>query len=99
MNMLWKVAKVVLVLAIGIPLAIIVLSTALGLLGALVGLAFMVLRLAIIGLVLYGGFRIAAALFGWRRSPSTPVVKQLPPVDPYYAAAERELDQEIGGSR
>jgi len=97
MKVLWTIVKVILGLAILVPVSIIVLSLALGALGALVGLAFAVLRLAVIGLVAYGVFKLGVKLFGGSSGSTEPVrLKQLPPVDPYYAAAERELDQHLG---
>ena len=101
MKFLWTFAKVVLVLVLAVPVSIIVLSMALGILGALVGLAFLTLRIAIIGLVVWAGFSLAARLFGWGRNSATaPVVRELPlPVDPYYEAAKRELDVELGDAR
>lgn len=101
MRVLWTFLKVVLALALLVPISIIVLSTALGLLGALLGLAFFTLRIAVVALVIWGVFRLGVALFGGRRTapdivklPSTP----LPPVDPYYEAAKRELDNHLGES-
>ena len=99
MKVLWTVAKIVLALALVVPVSIIVLATALGALGALVGLAIMTLRLAVVGLVAWGLFRLASLLFGGRASRPEPVhVAQLPPADPHYEAAMRELDQELGGA-
>ena len=97
MRLLWTFVKVIVGLAIIIPLSLIILATALGIFGALVGLAFLVLRLAIVGLVVFGAFKLLAALFGGSRkdAPVEPV-KALPPVDPYYEAAKRELDRELG---
>lgn len=99
--MLWTLVKVVIVLALAIPLGIIVLGTALGLFGALLGLAIMALRIAIIGLIGYGVFRLGMRLF---RDPARSArrqrheIKQLAPIDPYYNAAMRELDRELGES-
>src|SRR5262245_24485004 len=97
MRILWTLAKVVIVLAIGIPLSIIVLATALGVLGALVGLAILALKVAVAGLICWGVFRLVAGLFrGSAPRPRPPVIAQLPPVDPHYEAAMRELDRELG---
>jgi hypothetical protein len=99
MKVFWTIVKVVLGLAILVPVSIIVLSIALGALGALVGLAFAVLRLAVLGLLAWGVFKVGSLLFGGRRTTSPPEkLKELPPVDPYYEAAKRELDQHIGDS-
>lgn len=97
MRFLWSVLKVTLALALVIPVAIIVLATALSVFGALLGLAILVLKVAVAGLIVWGVFRLAAAVFGRRSSPPvSPEVQQLPPVDPYYEAARRELDRELG---
>ncbi|HEY4216711.1 MAG TPA: hypothetical protein VGM67_06205 [Gemmatimonadaceae bacterium] len=98
MRMIWKLVKIALVLAIAIPLGLIVLATTLGVLGALVGLAFLVLKLAMVGLIAFAGFRLVRRLFGSARAPapSAPVVRELTAVDPYYTAAMRELDAEMG---
>ena len=84
-----------LALALVVPVAIIALSVAMGLLGALVGLAVLTLRFAIFGLIAWGVFRLAAALLGWKRAEPAPV-RELPRPDPYFEAAKRELDQELG---
>jgi hypothetical protein len=100
MRLLWTFVKVVIALCLVVPIAIIALSVSLGILGALVGIAVMALRLAFFGLIAYGAFRLAAALFGWRRAPSmptgSPIIRDLPRPDPYLEAAKRELDQELG---
>jgi hypothetical protein len=100
MRLLWAVMKVAVALLLVIPVAIIVLATALGVFGALLGLAFVALRLAVMGLILYGGFRLVAYLLrGSRRRPQPREVRPLPPPDPHYEAAMRELDRELGESR
>jgi hypothetical protein len=65
------------------------------------GLAFMALRVALICLVAVGAFRFVTWLF---RSPTAPrsapnEIKELPKPDPYYQAAMRELDRELGDVR
>ena len=97
MRIVWTLFKVILGLAIAIPIGILVLALTAGVLGTLIGLAMMVLRLAFIGLVGYGLFRLARTLF-WSK-PKTPAPRELPPVDPYYDAALRELDTELGHRR
>ena len=97
MRVLWGVAKLVIGLALLVPISIIVLATTLGLLGALVGIAFLALRIAILGLVVWGVLRVAGALLrGKSRRPELKEIKPLPPVDPYYEAAQRELDRDLG---
>ena len=100
MRMLWTFLKVVIALALAIPLSIIVLATALGILGALVGLAILTLKIAIFGLIGYGVFRLIGRLVG---GPSKSArLAELPasaPIDPHYEAAMRELDRELGEAR
>ena len=102
MRPLWTILKVILVLALAIPVGIVVLATALGIFGALVGLAFLALRVAVICLIAWGAFRLGLWLFrGLTSSPSTPEIRELPTpkVDPHYEAAMRELDRELGHVR
>lgn len=97
MRVLWTFLKVVIALALAIPLCIIVLATALGLLGALVGIAILALKIAVIALVGYGAFRLIARVIGGpAKVDSRKTVKDLPPADPYYQAAMRELDRDLG---
>jgi ABC-type transport system involved in cytochrome c biogenesis permease subunit len=102
MRVLWTLLKIVLVLVLAIPVSIIVLGTALGILGALVGIAILALKLAIIGLVGWGAFRLMRRLVGGpSRAERRNTVTELPPppVDPHYEAALRELDRELGEVR
>ena len=99
MKVLWTLLKVVLALALVIPVGIIVLATALGLLGALFGIAVFTLRIAVVGLIVYGLYKLVSALM---RDPAPPVrPKEIAsaPRDPYYDAAMRELDRDIGTVR
>jgi hypothetical protein len=97
MKVLWTLLKVVLALIVAIPISIIVLATALGILGALVGIAVLALKLAVFGLVGWAAFRLITRLM---RGPSsdrrTSTIAELPPVDPHYEAAMRELDRDLG---
>ena len=97
MRMLWKLLKIVIALAVVVPLSIIALAITLGVLGALMGLAILTLKLVVAGLIGWGLFRLAASLL---RGPTSPPrrneVRPLPPVDPYYDAAIRELDRDLG---
>ena len=100
MRLLWTLGKVLLVLVLIVPAAMIVLATMLGLLGAVFGLTLLAIRLAFVGVIGWGAFRLLKAAFG----SSSPVrrVETLPPVgprDPHYEAAMRELDEELGGVR
>ena len=98
MRTMWNVAKVAIVLAFAIPAAIVVLAMALGLFGALLGLAIFAIRIAILGLIVWGAYRVFKALF--RRSGNRTRAdesRQLAAVhDRYYEAARRELDRELG---
>ena len=100
MGMLWKVVKVAIALSIAIPLSIIVLAVALGILGALMGIAVLTLKLAVAGLVCWGMIRLVRFLL--RGSPGRSPRREadrLPPADPYYEVAMRELDRELGEVR
>lgn len=100
MRLLWTLLKVVIALALVLPISIIVLATALGVFGALFGLAVLALRLAVVGVIAYGAFRLVGALMRGSRSRSIPAEPNaLPPVDPHYEAAMRELDRELGHVR
>ena len=96
MKLLWTLLKVTLALVLIVPVGIILMATMLGIFGALLGIAMLTLRLAVMGLVAYGAFRLVAWLF--RDRAPRPAPKQpapLPPVDPYYQAAMRELDRDV----
>ena len=96
MRIVWTLVKVIIALMIAIPVALIVLGTVLGVLGAFIGLAFFALRIAILALVGWGIFRLVAKLFRSAPAPASPAAKSLPPVDPHYEAAMRELETELG---
>jgi hypothetical protein len=93
------VVKVVVGLAVAIPLGIAALAISLGILGGLLGLAVLALKLACVGFVGYGLFRLARGLFGATPKPSAQSIRELRPVDPYYDAAMRELDTEMRVTR
>lgn len=95
MRIFWTLIKIIIGLAIAIPVGILVMATVLGVVGTLVALAVMALRLALVGLVGYGVFRVARFFLAPRRGPAKPVAPELQPVDPYYVAAMRELDAEL----
>jgi predicted ferric reductase len=99
MRVLWTLFKIAIVLALGIPLAIILLATALGILGTLFGLAVLTLKWAVIALIGYGAFHLISNLMGGSSRSKPVATKELPPVDPYYEAARRELDRELGDVR
>lgn len=95
MRIIWTLVKVIVGLAIAIPLALIVLSTAVGVFGALIGLAFFALRIAIVVLLVMLGVRLVGRLFRSTPTPR-PALPAPAPVDPHYEAAMRELERELG---
>lgn len=95
MRLLWTLLKVVIALALVVPVSIIVLATVLGVFGALLGLAILALRVALVGLLCLGAFRLVALLMRGP-TPRQSEIKSLPAVDPHYEAAMRELDRELG---
>ena len=99
MRIIWTLLKVVIGLAIAIPLAIVVFATTLGVLGALLGLAFFALKLAVFALIVVAGFKLLSRLFGSKPAPATNSARTLPPADPHYDAAMRELEIELGERR
>jgi hypothetical protein len=97
MRLLWTLAKVAIALVLVIPVCIIVLGTLLGIFGAVLGLAILALKLAVVGLVAWGTFKLFTGLMRGP-APRAPV-KELaaaPRLDPYYEAAMRELDRDLG---
>ena len=95
MRVLWMLIKIIVGLAIAIPLGVLALALTLGLVGTLVGIAILVLKLACVGLLGYGLYRVARLAFGPSKT-SPPPVRELPPVDKYDEAAMREIDSELG---
>lgn len=93
MRILWTILKVIIGLAIAIPLGILALALTAGVLGTLFGLAVLALKLACVALVAYGAFRVARHMFA--PAPKPAPTPELRAVDPYYEAAMRELDSEI----
>jgi hypothetical protein len=93
MKVLWTLLKVAAALVLVIPVSLLLL----GIVGTVLGLAIMLRRLAVIGLLAFGAFKLVARLL---RGPTSRVVsRETPrlstPVDPYYQAAMRELDRDI----
>ena len=95
MRILWTLLKVIIGLAIAIPLGIIALVMAVGILGGLLGLAVLTLKLACVAFVGYGLFRVARYFFAPAPKPKAQPVRELPMPDPYYQAAMRELEAEM----
>ena len=97
MRVLWTLLKFAIAAVLIVPVCIIVLSTVLGILGAVVGLAILALRVAVVGLVVYGAYRLISRLVRGPAPTAAPRdIPQLAPADPYYEAARRELDRELG---
>ena len=99
MKVLWTFLKVVLALLVVVPVSIIALATALGILGALLGVAVLALKFVVFGFVCWMAFRLIARLTcGPSRARRKSQATELPltPVDPHYEAAMRELDRELG---
>ena len=98
MRILWTLLKVIIGLAIAIPVAFLALALTAGLVGTLIALAVIALKLAIVGGIAYGLFRLARAIFGSSPKAPPPPIRELssPAPDPYYDAAVRELDAELG---
>lgn len=92
MKVLWTLLKLALALVLVVPVSLIVL----GVFGTVLGLAIMLLRLALIGLLAFGAFKLFARLM---RGPAPRVepreTPRLTQVDPYYQAAMRELDRDL----
>jgi hypothetical protein len=97
MRILWTLFKVIIGLAVAIPLAFIALGITVGVVGLLLGLAILALKLACVGFVGYGLYRLVRHLIAPASAPPR-VVSALPTPDPYYAAAMRELDREMGSA-
>lgn len=96
MRIIWTLLKITLGLAIAIPLAMFVFAATLGVLGAVLGLAFVALKIAVFALIVVGVFRLGARLFGSKPATVPPTARTLAPVDPHYEAAMRELDVALG---
>jgi hypothetical protein len=96
MRILWTLLKVIVGLAIAIPLGILALALTVGVVGTLVGLAFLALKLAVVGFVGYGAYRLLRSMFTTTPRVAAPTIRELPASDPYYDAAMRELDTELG---
>jgi hypothetical protein len=92
MKVLWTLFKVALALLVMIPVGMIVLGIA----GAIFGMAFLALRLAVLGVLAFGAFKLVARLM---HGPAPRVevrdAPRLASVDPYYQSALRELDKDL----
>lgn len=101
MRVLWTLLKVALALVLVIPVGIIVLATMLGIFGALLGLAVMAVKVAVVGLVIYGAFKLISRLMSDPAPPEAAPreIASAPRADPYYESAMRELDRDMGPIR
>lgn len=97
MRVLWTLLKVIIGLAVAIPVAFLALALTAGLVGTVLAFVIIAVKLAIVGAIGYGLFRLARSMFAPSRQPPAPV-RELgtPAPDPYYSAAMRELDAELG---
>jgi hypothetical protein len=99
MRILWTLLKIIIALVIAIPLGILALGAGVAILGTLLGLALLALKVACVGFIGYGLFRVARYfLFGPAPTPNAERVRELPSPDHYYQAAMREVDAHIGPS-
>jgi hypothetical protein len=95
MRILGTLLKIIIGLAIAIPVGLLALALTAGFVGTLIGLAVFALRLAVIAFVGYGLYRVARFVFAPSAKTVVPPVLGLPRSDPYYDAAMRELDAEF----
>ncbi|MEP6494983.1 MAG: hypothetical protein ABJF01_20015 [bacterium] len=95
MRIVWTLLKVIVGLAIAIPVGVVVLGLTVGLVGTALALAMVALKLACLALAGYGVFAVVRRLFGSPK-PAPQPTRELPPSDRYYEAAMRELDSELG---
>ena len=98
MRVLWTLFKVIIGLAIAIPVAFLALALTAGLIGTVIALALIALKLAIVGAIGYGLYRLARAMFASSPNVRPAAIPELstPAPDRYYEAAVRELDAELG---
>lgn len=96
MKVLWTLVKVAAALVLVIPVSLLML----GVIGTVLGLAIVLLRLAVLGLLVFGAFKLVARLI---RGPAPRVeAKETPRLasrDPYFEAAMRELDLDLPEAR
>jgi hypothetical protein len=93
MKVLWTLLKVAAALVLVIPVSLLIL----GVVGTVLGLTIMLLRVALIGLLVYGAFKLVTRLLRGPTARVEPTETQRlsTPADPYYQAAMRELDRDI----
>ena len=69
MRILWTLFKIIVGLALAVGAGIFAMVVLAGVLGTMIGLAALAIRLAVLGLIGYGIYRVARFVFG---SPSKP---------------------------
>lgn len=96
MKVLWTLVKVAAALVLLIPVSLLML----GVIGTVLGLAIVLLRLAVLGLLVFGAFKLVARLI--RGSAPRVEPRETPRLvsrDPYFEAAMRELDMDLPEAR
>lgn len=96
MRILWTLFKVIFGLALAAAAGVLALALAAGAIGTLLGLTILLVRLACIGFVGYGLYRLARFILAPAARPSARPAREIPSVDPYYDAAMRELETHMG---
>lgn len=96
MRVLWTLVKVAVVLVLLIPVSLLML----GVFGTVLGLSILLLRVALVGLLAYGAFKLVARMM---RGPAPRAQRKEAPrlgsADPYFEAAMRELDHDLPEAR
>lgn len=98
MSIIWKLFKVVIGLAIAIPLGIFALVATVGILGTMIGLAIVALKIACLALLGVGAYRVVRYVFGSKQPPPVSRPRELGSPDPYYDAAMREVNSHLGSN-
>jgi len=96
MRILWALFKLMLGLAIAIPVGLLILAMTGVIVGTVVALAVLAFKLAIVGVIAFGLFKLGSSLLSPNAPPARPI-REIPAPDPYYDSAMRELNQELGG--
>src|SRR4051812_39631363 len=96
MRIIWTLLKLIIGLALVIPLGLFALAATVGVVGALIGLAIVAFKLACAALLVVGAFKVAKMFFF--SSPPVPKAPtySLPAPDPYYEEALREINSSMG---
>lgn len=95
MRTLWTLFKIIIGLAIAIPIGVVVLALTLGVLAGLLGLAVLALKLVVVAIIGYALFKVGRHLFAPTPTPTTQPARELTKPDPYYEAAMRDLNAHI----